>query len=184
MRADRRLLLLLSLTAATLGEVLPARAQTPPAVELEILPLLLSGSGPALLHPRGKPSWLIPCAAAPHPNQQVATALETLGKRPRVIHSTSWRFEGGRLTLTYVALLEREGKLPAGFEARSVKGPAIARGTALKPPPRIPIGAVLGHALRHLAWLARDDEAVRRGLPPGWEAALRPFRPAPFSQLP
>jgi hypothetical protein len=38
---------------------------------------------------------------------------------------------------------------------------------------------VLEHAFRHLAWLVKDDEAVRAALP-DWVAFLDTYAPEPF----
>jgi hypothetical protein len=39
------------------------------------------------------------------------------------------------------------------------------------------------HALRHMAWLAQDDAAVRAALSPGWLAVLAGYVPEPFRHL-
>jgi len=42
---------------------------------------------------------------------------------------------------------------------------------------------VLEHALRHLAWLAEDDDVVRHELSGEWRAALAGYVPEPFRSL-
>lgn len=39
------------------------------------------------------------------------------------------------------------------------------------------------HGLRHLAWLARDDEVVRATLSDQWRAVLDGYVPEPFRHL-
>jgi hypothetical protein len=39
---------------------------------------------------------------------------------------------------------------------------------------------VLEHGLRHLAWLAKDDEVVAERLNPAWRDALAGYVPEPF----
>jgi hypothetical protein len=39
---------------------------------------------------------------------------------------------------------------------------------------------VVEHALRHLAWLAAEDEAVRASLDASWVGRLAGYRPEPF----
>jgi len=46
----------------------------------------------------------------------------------------------------------------------------------------IGIDAVIEHALRHLAWLVRDDPAVMQELV-SWQGALAGFEPEPFRAL-
>jgi hypothetical protein len=42
---------------------------------------------------------------------------------------------------------------------------------------------VVEHALRHVAWLAQDDDAVKAALSPSWLAALAGYVPEPFRHL-
>ena len=55
----------------------------------------------------------------------------------------------------------------------------LARGDAMAPPPEIGVSQVLEHALRHLSWLVKDDDAVRAALP-DWVAFLGTYEPEPF----
>lgn len=55
----------------------------------------------------------------------------------------------------------------------------LARGDALAPPPQIGVSQVIEHAFRHLAWLVKDDDAVRAALP-DWVAYLGSYEPEPF----
>ena len=52
-------------------------------------------------------------------------------------------------------------------------------GDALTPPPEIGVVQVLEHAFRHLAWLVKDDDAVRTAIP-DWIAFLDTYTPEPF----
>jgi hypothetical protein len=42
---------------------------------------------------------------------------------------------------------------------------------------------VMEHALRHLAWLSRDDPAIQGLLPSEWFLALEAYEPEPFRSL-
>jgi hypothetical protein len=42
---------------------------------------------------------------------------------------------------------------------------------------------VLEHGLRHLAWLAREDEVVMAALSEGWKRALAEYVPEPFRNM-
>jgi len=59
----------------------------------------------------------------------------------------------------------------------------LARGGATKAAVAIAHQQVLEHGLRHLAWLARDDEVVRSVLSEEWRSALAGYVPEPFRHL-
>ena len=59
----------------------------------------------------------------------------------------------------------------------------LARSSATRAPASIGHAQVLEHALRHLAWLSQDDEAVAARLSAGWRAALGDYVPEPFRSL-
>jgi hypothetical protein len=94
----------------------------------------------------------------------------------RVVHSTSWRYERGRIVLTYLVYSDRLA--PPGRSRR-------ARVDAL-PSPEEPARdardrdrAVASHALRHLAFLvAEDPDQYRAKLSADTVRALRPLKPA------
>ena len=94
----------------------------------------------------------------------------------RVVHSTSWRYERGRIVLSYLVYSDRLA--PPGKTRR-------ARMDAL-PSPEEPARdardrdrAVASHALRHLAFLvAEDPDKYRPKLSAETIRALRPLRPA------
>jgi len=71
----------------------------------------------------------------------------------------------------------------ARLVAHLVPPGALARGGAITPPESLDVDQVLHHALRHLAWLQREDPAVAAELDPAWAAALAGHRPAPFHAL-
>jgi hypothetical protein len=55
----------------------------------------------------------------------------------------------------------------------------LARGRATAPPPAVHLTQVVGHGLRHLAWLVREDHAIHEALG-AWATALRGDDPEPF----
>ena len=69
------------------------------------------------------------------------------------------------------------------MESAPVVRGELARSGATTAPAAIATGQVLEHAIRHLAWLARDDEAVQGKLSEEWLSALAPYRPEPFRNL-
>ena len=94
----------------------------------------------------------------------------------RVVHSTSWRYERGRIVSSYLVYSDRLA--PPGRSRR-------ARVDAL-PSPEEPARdarerdrAVASHALRHLAFLvAEDPDEYRAKLSADTLRALRPLKPA------
>jgi hypothetical protein len=94
----------------------------------------------------------------------------------RVVHSTSWRYERGRIVLSYLVYSDR-----LAFRGR----PQRARLAAL-PSPEAPAKdardrdrAVASHALRHLAFLvAQEPREYAAKLGPETRGALRRLRPA------
>lgn len=75
-----------------------------------------------------------------------------------VLHSTSWRFEAGRILLTYVALPDPDPRDAVTLDPSA----EIAAGEdPLSPSPeRIERSAVAAHACRHLAFLRHTDPVV------------------------
>jgi hypothetical protein len=98
---------------------------------------------------------------------------------PLLVHSTSWRLEGGRVVLTYLVAVERPEELSENLADEPVARADLARGDAMGPPPEIGVPQVLEHAFRHLSWLVKDDQAVRAAVP-DWVAFLDRYEPEPF----
>jgi hypothetical protein len=119
-------------------------------------------------------------ASGDHPDA-MATGLAG-GCDLRVLHSTSWRFAAGGVTLTYVAL-PGDGDDPTGtvLPDHSI---AHSLDPALPSPPHVCDDAVATHAARHLAWLRERDEVVATALaalPEVWHALDRHI-PSPAGQ--
>src|SRR5204863_7313711 len=93
------------------------------------------------------------------PGEIVMAAAATYGLRPRLVHSTSWRYEAGRVVLTYVVVVEEPSPpLDDNLADVPVERADLARGDATGPPVQIEVAQVLEHAFRHLAWLVVDDD--------------------------
>lgn len=150
---------------------------------LEAIPIFLTESSIRWLKPVHAGSLQV---GMPKGAQPAATVLDVIGwypLRPRVVHSTSWRAAGDRIVLTYLVVVDPPGDLPAGsLVSLPVERADLARADAMAAPPRIEIGAVIEHALRHLKWLLADDPAIRRELP-DWAGALTGYAPEPFRAL-
>jgi len=107
----------------------------------------------------------------------------TVPLEPIVVHSTSWRHQEGRVILTYVAAVTPPDRLPPdSLVELPVRRAELARGEAMAAPKSIGAEAVLEHALRHLAWLVKDDPAVMQALA-SWKDLLAGFEPEPFRAL-
>jgi hypothetical protein len=162
--------------AAGVASPLPVAAG---GVWLEILPVFLDARGIGALRPDGGGSWRL-AYGGDDVHRVIARELAAAGLEPRAVHSTSWRQERGAVVLTHVAAVGRPAGDVPGFRHWPVRQRAMAHGTALTPPARIDLEHVVAHALRHLAWLAVADGAVRRALGPEWRSALRRHRAEPF----
>jgi len=150
---------------------------------LEVLPLGLGANGMVWLKPVHAASLKVGLPLDREPSDAVLDVLGWYDLRAKVVHSTSWRREDARVILTYVAVIEEPDLLPLdSLVVLPVKRTDLARGGATRAPAAIGVDAVVEHALRHLAWLLREDAAIADALP-GWSALLRDYGPEPFQAL-
>lgn len=114
-----------------------------------------------------------------HPDV-VARSLAELpsGRCDGLLHSTSWRFTNGRLTVTYVGLPDPR---PAASTTPIVHTPVLGSADPLAPSPaQIEPVDVAVHACRHLAFLRQTDPTVAAAAdaaPTLWEL-IAEFTPA------
>ena len=149
---------------------------------IEVLPVALEGGAIVSLKPAHADSFVVGWPAGAKPEETAAQVLGMLGLTPQVLHSTSWRHAGTEVVLTYLAVLDPGCALPDSWVATPVAHTELARGDETTPPPTIAVDQVLEHALRHLAWLSREDEVIGRALP-GWTRVLAGYVPEPFRAL-
>ena len=83
--------------------------------------------------------------------------------------------------LSYAAVLPEPIDPRQGIHSVPVHRRELARGTATDAPETITVDEVVEHALRHLAWLVREDQPIRDALGENWREALAPYEPEPFS---
>ena len=153
------------------------------AQTLEVLPVGLRGGRLFWLKPVHADSLRVGLSASARPAEVVLDVLNWYPLQPIVVHSTSWRHEAGRVILTYVVAVVSPEHLPAESLVELPVGRAeLARGEAMAAPKAIGVEAVLEHALRHLAWLVKDDPAVMSELAT-WKDVLAVFEPEPFRAL-
>ncbi|HEX5937358.1 MAG TPA: hypothetical protein VFZ75_06690 [Actinomycetota bacterium] len=150
---------------------------------LEVLIVTLDDDAPVWLKPEHADSLRIGLPATARPGDVVLETLNSYALTPRVVHSTSWRHEEGRVVLSYVAVVDAPSQLLDGTLVRTpVVRADLARGDATAPPPEIGVLQVIEHALRHLSWLVQDDPAIGEALP-DWRELLERYQPEPFRAL-
>src|SRR4051794_19706419 len=83
--------------------------QWSPQIVAQSLQAILTYLGPDgtayYLHPIHAASLRVGWTADEQPGEIVMRAATTYGLRPRLVHSTSWRYESSRLVLTYVVVV-------------------------------------------------------------------------------
>lgn len=134
-----------------------------------------------LAGPCGADPWYIEVSAEDDPVEVVSSLSRNLMGPPLLVHSTSWRRARGGVILSFVVV-------NADQQARNLAGIPIgrtdlARSQATAAPAAIVTDQVLEHGLRHLAWLANDDEVVKGTLSDDWKRVLRDYVPEPFRHM-
>jgi hypothetical protein len=153
------------------------------AQTLEILAVTLQQGKLVWFKPVHAPSLRVGLPRAAEPGDHVLQVIGWYPLLPRVVHSTSWRYENDRVVLTYLVVVEPTKALPPdSLEEVEVERAELDRGKSMAPPDSIGLAAVLEHALRHLSWLIRDDPAIAAALP-DWSDVLEGYRPEPFRAL-
>jgi hypothetical protein len=146
---------------------------------LEAVVLCLDGDGIRQLAPLGRETVRASWDRDLDPHESVVDAVAGLGLEPLMVHSTSWRVVRDRVLLTFLVVVEAPPLVPEGCDVRLVTRAELARGGPTGPPPQVQLSQVVEHGLRHLAWLVREDDAIRSALA-GWSAALTAYDPEPF----
>jgi hypothetical protein len=134
-----------------------------------------------LAGPCGPDPWYIEVGAKDDPVEVVARLSRNLMGDPLLVHSTSWRRARGSVILSFV-VVNAENQAPelAGIPIGRAELP---RSGATKAPKSIAANQVLEHGLRHLAWLAAEDDVVNRTLSDGWKRVLSDYVPEPFRHM-
>ncbi len=150
-------------------------------VRAEVFVVGMQDGAIVLTGPDGPQAWHVQTHGQAHPMEEVRAVVERALPGVTLFHSTSWRWDRSSVVLTFVAVLG--GEVGDAMAAVQVGRAALARGAATRAPAVIDHGQVLEHALRHLAWLAQEDDVVAATLDDDWHAALAGHVPAPFEQL-
>jgi hypothetical protein len=146
-------------------------------VEAEVLVVVERDGGPWLTGPCGPAPWRIEGAGA-DPTAVVARLAADALDDVLLVHSTSWRWVDGTVVLTYLVVVGS-----TDLDVAPIRHVALARSDASAAPTTIASNQVLEHALRHLAWLAKEDDVVRDVLSQSWHAILEGYVPEPFQHL-
>lgn len=151
-------------------------------VQAEVFVLRLRGRDPELAGPCGPAPWYIEVGADQDPVEVVDRLSTNLMDRPLLVHSTSWRRDRHAVVLSFVVVIaEDQAPDQPGVPIGRAE---LARSSATAAPAAIATTQVIEHGLRHLAWLAKDDETVRTTLSEAWRTVLAGYVPEPFRHLP
>jgi hypothetical protein len=148
---------------------------------VEVFVLRMKAGRPELAGPCGPDPWYIEVAAEDDPVEVVSRLSSNLMGEPILVHSTSWRRARGGVVLSFV-VVNSEDQAPhlAGIPISRVE---LARSGATSAAKTIAAAQVLEHGLRHLAWLAREDQVVIAALNEDWKQVLADYRPEPFRNI-
>lgn len=134
-----------------------------------------------LTGPCGPDAWYIESHDDDDPMEIVKRFSTNLMGPPLLVHSTSWRRGKGGVLLSFlVVLAEGQASELAGVPITRAD---LARNTATEAAKSISANQVVEHALRHMAWLAHDDAAVKAALSPTWLRVLAGYVPEPFRHI-
>ena len=150
-------------------------------VQAEVFVVWLNDGSLELSGPCGAGPWLIELGAGDHPVDVVGRIVRDEIGEPLLLHSTSWRRDRDAVILSFIVVADE--RLVRSFESRPVERVDLARSGATAAPAAIAHQQVLEHAVRHLAWLAREDPIARSVLTPDWQVALARYVPEPFQNL-
>jgi hypothetical protein len=150
-------------------------------VQAEVFVVYLDDGAIRLTGPCGPDAWLIELGTDDDPVEVVTRLTLANVGAPTVVHSTSWRRDRRAVILSFVVVVP--ASLVGEMASADVTRADLARSHATAAPDDIAMSQVLEHGLRHLAWLVRDDDVVRKELADGWPDALAGYVPEPFQHL-
>jgi hypothetical protein len=150
-------------------------------VQAEVFVLRMRAGRPELAGPCGPDPWYIEVAAEDDPVEVVSRLSRNLMGEPILVHSTSWRRARGAVVLSFV-VVNSDDQAPqlAGVPISRIE---LARSGTTSASKTIAAAQVLEHGLRHLAWLAREDQIVIAALSEDWKRALAEYMPEPFRNM-
>ena len=134
-----------------------------------------------LTGPCGPEAWYIESHDEDDPMEIVKRLSTNLMGAPLLVHSTSWRRGKGGVLLSFLVVIGEEQATELEFVP--IMRAELARNSATEAAKGISTNQVVEHALRHMAWLAQDDAAVKAALSPAWLAVLAGYVPEPFRHI-
>lgn len=155
------------------------------SIHVEVWPVAADEVGLWLLS--GDDAWRSgPVMADDEPHSEVEYALSEHDAVDHValLHSTSWRVDGPRVVLTYMAVIDAAGlvrdawptALPISLDLANAVGKPLSYSPTEPPTPRYV--DVLFHGLRHLRFLLDTDTANSAALDDSWRRHLAALNPA------
>lgn len=150
-------------------------------VQAEVFVLRMRSSIPELAGPCGPEPWYIEVGQDEDPVEVVNRLSSNLLGPPFLVHSTSWRRARGSVILTFIVVIGDDQARQ--YPGLSIERAELARSAATEAPRSIAATQVIEHGLRHLSWLARDDDVVKSVLSDDWKKVLARYVPEPFQHL-
>jgi hypothetical protein len=150
-------------------------------VQAEVFVIRMREGRPELAGPCGPDPWYIEVDAEDDPVEVVGRLSRNLMGEPILVHSTSWRRARGAVVLSFV-VVNSDDQAPQ-LVGVPISRSELARSGTTHAATSIAAAQVLEHGLRHLAWLAREDEVVMAALSEGWKSALAEYVPEPFRNM-
>ncbi|WP_433346028.1 hypothetical protein [Micromonospora sp. CA-111912] len=156
------------------------------AVWVEVWPVAADQVGLWLLSggDAWRPGLPVPSDSEPHAEVELELAGRAAKDSASLLHSTSWRVDGPRVILTYIAVVEVTGlvrdqwpdALPIDLALAEAVGRPPTNAANDAPAPRYV--DVLLHALRHLRFLIDYDATAAEALTGTIRGHLLPLAPA------
>ena len=147
----------------------------------EVFVVWADQAGIHLSGPCGAGPWYLEVAEGADPMAVVRRMATSVLGQPQLVHSTSWRRDRTGVVLSFVAVVDPS--LVTELVSTDVRRTDLARGGTAAAPDEVVSDQVLEHALRHLAWLSKDDAVVAAALSPAWTDGLDHYVPEPFRHL-
>ena len=150
-------------------------------VQAEVFVVRVRGDRLELTGPCGPNAWYIESSEKDDPMEVVRRLSTNLMGPPLLVHSTSWRRGPAGVILSFLVVVGEDQA--SELASVPIGRTELARNTATEAASGIGTSQVVEHALRHVAWLAQDDEAVKAALSPAWLEVLAAYVPEPFRHL-
>ena len=143
--------------------------------------LRLNDGVPELAGPCGPEPWYLEVGPDEDPVEVVSRLSANLLGPPLLAHSTSWRRGRGGVILSFMVVIA-DGQAP-DFEGVPIGRAELARNSATEAARSIAAAQVIEHGLRHLSWLAKEDQVVKGVLSDEWKRLLEGYVPEPFQHV-